>query len=69
MKKMVRAMRMPSANARLRMRMVVIERRRVRARMLQMTKRLPGTPRRKTKPRMTAPRVVEKLLLTGLSSL
>ncbi|TNN54792.1 hypothetical protein EYF80_034998 [Liparis tanakae] len=66
MKKMVSAMRQPSANARLRMRMVVTERRRVRARMLQTMKRLPGTPRRKTMARMTAPRIVEKSLLTTL---
>lgn len=68
MKKMVRAIKSPSAHARLRMRRVVTERRRMRARMLQTTKRLPGTPRKKTKLRMTAPMAVEKSLLTLLPS-
>lgn len=35
--------------------------------MLQTMKRLPGTPRRKTKLRMRAPKAVEKSLLTTLS--
>lgn len=61
-------MRKPSAHARLRMRMVVTERCLMRARMLQMMKMLPGTPRRKTRPRMRAPRAVEKSLLTTLGS-
>lgn len=58
MKKMVRAIKSPSAHARLRMRSVVTERRRMRARMLQTIKKLPGTPRRKTKLRMRAPKAV-----------
>lgn len=56
----------PSATARLRMRRVVTERRRARARILQMMKRLPGTPRRNTRPRMSAPTVVEVVLPTML---
>lgn len=67
-KNMVRAIKSPSAHARLRMRRVVTERRRMRARMLQTMKRLPGTPRRKTKLSMRAPKAVEKSLLTTLSS-
>lgn len=68
MKKMVRAIKSPSAHARLRMRRVVTERWRMRARMLQTMKRLPGTPRRKTKLRIRAPKVVEKSLLTAFLS-
>lgn len=68
MKKMVRAIKSPSANARLRMSRIVTERRRMRASMLQTMKRLPGTPRRKTKLRMRAPKAVDKSLLTTLFS-
>lgn len=65
-KKIVRHIRQPSAQARLRMSRVVTERLRARARMLQIMKRLPGTPRRKTMLRMRAPKVTEILLLTML---
>lgn len=68
MKKTVSAIKSPSAHARLRMRRVVTELWRMRARMLQTMKRLPGTPRSKTKLRMRAPMAVEKSLLTALSS-
>lgn len=43
---------------------VVTERLRERARMLQIMKRFPGTPRRKTMLRMRAPKVTEILLPT-----
>lgn len=46
---------------------VVMERLRARARMLQIMKRFPGTPRRKTMLRMRAPKVTEILLPTMLS--
>ncbi|TNN38868.1 hypothetical protein EYF80_050953 [Liparis tanakae] len=53
--------------ARLRMRRVVTEWRRARARTLQMMKRLPGKPKRKTRLRMRAPTVVPVLVFTRLS--
>ena len=61
-------MRKLSAHARLKMSRVVTERWRARARMLQATNRLPGTPSRKTMPRIRAPMAVEKSLLTRLAS-
>lgn len=51
----------PSAHARFRMISVVTDRLRARARMLHMMKRFPGTPRRKTMPRMMAPRTNESV--------
>lgn len=65
MKNGVRAIREPSAMARLRMMRVVTECLLARARMLQMMKRFPGKPNRKTMLRMSAPTVV----LTGLSTM
>lgn len=67
MKNGVRAMMEPSAMARFRMSSVVMDCLRARARMLQMTKRFPGTPRRKTRLRMRAPIVVEILSSTMVS--
>lgn len=54
----VRAIREPSAIARLRMRRVVTECFRARARTLQIMKRFPGKPKRKTRLRIRAPTVV-----------
>lgn len=59
------AIREPSAMARLRMMRVVTDCLLARARMLQMMKRFPGKPKRKTTLRMSAP----TLVLTGLSTM
>lgn len=56
-------MRNPSAMARFRIRRVVTERWRARARILQIMKTFPGTPRRNTRPRMAAPAIAPPMLL------
>lgn len=62
MKKGIKSIKNPSTKARLRIRRVVMERWRVRARMLQMIKRFPETPMGRKRQRIRAPEIDPALL-------